>query len=79
MTITHNHVEFFLYNLHIFAYQLSIETSNHFLDMIISHRGRLVRRMISEGMKSVKGMEPGRNWNGMLSGLTKCLVDRNGM
>ena len=42
-------------------------------------RGRLVRRRISEGMESVKGMESGRNWNEMLSGLTKCLVDRNEM
>ena len=39
-------------------------------------RGRLVRRMISEGMESVKGIGIWRNWNGMLSGLTSCLVDR---
>ncbi|KAJ9563071.1 hypothetical protein OSB04_008231 [Centaurea solstitialis] len=42
----------------------------------VNFRGRLVRRVISKRMESVKGMESGRNWNGMFSGLTKCLVDR---
>jgi len=39
-------------------------------------RGRLVGRMISEGMKSVKGIGIGKELNGMLSDLTSCLVDK---
>ncbi|KAJ9563451.1 hypothetical protein OSB04_008611 [Centaurea solstitialis] len=32
-------------------------------------------RMISEGMQSVKAIEIWKEWNGMLSGLARCLVD----
>ena len=42
----------------------------------LSFDNRLVRRMISEGMKSVKGIGICRNWNRILSDLTSCLVDR---